>query len=368
MSRVYNFGPGPACLPLPVLEQARAEFLDWNNLGMSLLEVGHRTKPFMDLVSEIENDFRELLNIPSNYHVLFLPGGAQIQFSMIPMNLLGKNNSDPNKAVAEYLITGQWSLRAAKAAEKYCKPQIVASNEATDFTEVPPVSTWKRNKSSSYFHYTSNETVDGISVAIPDIKDVPLVADMCSDILSKPIDVSQFGLIYACTQKNIGPSGMTVVIVRDDLVGNAMASTPHIFNYKLQAENHSLLNTPPSFTWYMTGLVLKWLKKEGGLSVIEKRNKQKANKLYMAIDASEFYSSKVNPNDRSMMNVTFNLPTEELEKEFVAKASEAGLANLKGHKLIGGIRASLYNALPEEAVDSLIKFMGEFEERGKDLS
>jgi len=352
MSRVYNFAAGPATIPLSVLEQARDELLDWQQKGMSLMEISHRSPEFQSLVADTELDLRELLNIPSNYKVLFLPGGAQIQFSMIPMNLLR------GKQTAEYLVTGRWSLRTINEAKNHCDPHIVASNESNGFTEVPDISTWKRAKNAAYLHYTSNETIDGVQIDIPDVTDVPLVADMSSDLLSKPIDVSKFGLIYACTQKNIGPAGMTIVIVRDDLIDKPSPQTPRIFNYQTQAQENSLANTPPTFSWYLTGLVLKWIKEQGGLKVMAEINSRKAQKLYEAIDKNDFYTNNINPNCRSQMNVRFSLPTPELEAKFIQEAAHNGLANLKGHKLAGGIRASLYNAVPESAVDSLIDFMG----------
>jgi len=345
MHRVYNFSPGPAALPLPVLEQARDEFLDWQGNGMSVMEMGHRTASFEALAAQTEVDLRELLNIPSNYKVLFLSGGARVQFAMIPLNLLG------DYGTADYVDTGIWAEIAIKEAQKYGRVNTVS------------LATWQTDPNAAYLHYTSNETIDGIQFHyIPETK-APLVCDMSSDILCQPIDVSRFGLIYASAQKNIGPAGLTVVIVRDDLLDRASKLTPTVFHYKTQAEKQSLYNTPPTYSWYLAGLVFQWLKKQGGLKAIAEINHRKAKKLYQAIDKSEFYHNPVQPDFRSIMNIPFTLKKPELDTLFLQEALQAGLANLKGHNLVGGMRASIYNAIPEEAVDALIAFMRDFETR-----
>jgi phosphoserine aminotransferase len=364
MSRVYNFSPGPSALPLPVLEQARDELLDWHGQGMSLMEMGHRTTSFETMAARAEADLRELLDIPANYKVLFLSGGARVQFAMVPLNLLGQSEpSEKVQSCADYIDTGIWSQGALKEAQRYGKVNIAASS-APDFMHVPSMSEWQMNPSAAYLHYTSNETITGVQFSfIPDTGNVPLVADMSSDLLSQPIDIARFGLIYASAQKNIGPSGLTVVIVRDDLLDRASLLTPTVFHYKTQAEQHSLYNTPPTYSWYLSGLVFEWLKSQGGVEAIAKINQSKAEKLYQAIDQSAFYSNPVRLDSRSRMNAMFCLANPELDPIFLREASLAGLANLKGHRLLGGMRASLYNAVPEAAVDALIAFMRDFEAR-----
>jgi phosphoserine aminotransferase len=353
MSRIYNFSPGPAALPLPVLEQARDELLDWQGHGMSLMEMGHRTAAFEAMAARAEADLRELLNIPSNYHVLFLSGGARIQFAMIPLNLLG------DKKTADYVDTGIWSQGAIKEAQRYAQVNTVASAE----TFVPPISQWQVDPAAAYLHYTSNETIGGVQFSFVPETTAPLVSDMSSDLLCQPIDISRFGLIYASAQKNIGPAGMTIVIVRDDLLDRASTLTPAVFHYKTQAEKKSLYNTPPTYTWYLAGLVFQWLKKQGGLQVMSEINHRKAKKLYQAIDESGFYHNTVQADSRSIMNIPFTLKNPELDVVFLKEALAADLANLKGHSLVGGMRASLYNAVPEAAVDALIAFMRDFEAR-----
>jgi phosphoserine aminotransferase len=358
MTRVYNFSPGPAALPLPVLEQAQAEMLDWQGHGMSIMEMGHRTPSFEAMAARTEADLRELLNIPSNYQVLFLSGGARVQFAMVPLNLLGEQGT------SDYIDTGIWSQIAAKEAQRYGQINIAASSASSQFMHVPRVSEWQINSSAAYVHYTSNETISGVQYSfIPEIGNIPLVVDMSSDLLSKPIDVSRFGLIYASAQKNIGPSGLTLVIVRDDLLDRASKFTPTVFHYKTQAEKHSLYNTPPTYSWYLAGLVFEWLKSQGGLTAIAEVNQRKAKKLYDLIDHSAFYTNLVASDSRSEMNITFRLIRPELDALFLREAESVGLANLKGHSLVGGMRASLYNSVPEAAVDALCAFMRDFETR-----
>jgi len=358
MSRFYNFSAGPAILPEPVLAQAQADMLNWKNAGMSVMEMSHRGKEFMAIATEAENDLRELMNIPSNYKVLFLQGGATTQFAAVPLNLLN------GKKQADYLYAGLWAKKAISEAKKFCEVNVVASSEAQNYTTVPPRNSWQCNPDAAYFHYTPNETIGGLEMFdIPDVGDVPIAADMSSTILSRPIDVSKFGVIYAGAQKNIGPAGLTVVIIREDLIGNAPSNTPTMLNYQKLAEADSMLNTPPTYAWYVAGLVFKWLKENGGLTAMAERNQRKANKLYQVIDNSDFYSNPVDPNYRSLMNVPFILADENLNAAFLAEAKEVGLVTLSGHRSVGGMRASIYNAMPEEGVDTLIDFMRDFEKQ-----
>jgi phosphoserine aminotransferase len=355
--RVFNFSPGPAALPLEVLEQAQGELLDWQHSGMSVMEVSHRGKAFEEVAAEAEADLRELLSIPGNYKVLFLQGGASAQFSLVPMNLTAPG------AVVDYVHTGHWSQKAIFEAGRYCNVHI-AGDAGGNYTRVPPQSELEFSEGAAYAHYTPNETISGVEFNyVPRTGGVPLVADMSSSILSRPIDVSQFALIYAGAQKNIGPSGLTVVIVREDLMGRARPETPLVFNYQSVAENHSLLNTPPTFAWYMAGLMFKWLKRGGGLAAMGERNRIKAQTLYAAIDASRLYENSIARDSRSWMNVTFNLNKPGLDAEFLTHAGRAGLQGLKGHRAAGGMRASIYNAVPQAAVDALIEFMRDFERR-----
>jgi phosphoserine aminotransferase len=358
MSRVYNFSPGPATLPEAVLAQAQQELLDWRNAGMSVMEMSHRGKDFVAIAAQAEADLRELLNIPASYKVLFLQGGASGQFAAVPLNLLR------GKTQADYLNTGLWSKKAISEAKRYCQVNVAASSEPGKFTALPPRTEWRCNPEAAYFHYTPNETINGVEFhEIPDVGDVPLVADMSSTILSRPLDVSRFGVIYAGAQKNIGPSGVTVVIVRDDLLGQALPITPSILNYKEQADNDSMLNTPPTYAWYIAGLVFQWLKAQGGLAAMAERNQRKAALLYEAIDHSGFYKNPIDPACRSWMNVPFTLADAELDKPFLAEAKNAGLVNLAGHRSVGGMRASIYNAMPEEGVRALVEFMNDFVRR-----
>jgi phosphoserine aminotransferase len=358
MTSAYNFNAGPAGLPESVLQQAKAELLDWQNLGASLMEISHRSSEFMAMARETEQDLRELLNIPDNYKILFLQGGGRSQFSMVPLNLLR------GKTTADYLDTGMWSNMALKEAMRYTHVNIVASSADQQYRTIPKPSTWQKNPDAAYFHYVDNETVNGNECPTPpNITDVPLVCDMSSNLLSRVIDIKKFGLIYAAAQKNIGISGVTIVIVREDLLGDALPITPMMFNYTLHANAHSLLNTSPTFAWYITGLVLKWLKEQGGVQSIEKINAQKAKKLYGYLDNSSLYENHIEPTYRSRMNVVFKLKDENLNASFLVEAKAAGLIGLKGHQFIGGMRASLYNAVSAQAVDALIAFMREFERK-----
>lgn len=358
MARIYNFSAGPAVLPEAVLKQAADEMLDFGGTGTSVMEMSHRGKAFIDIHARAEADLRELLAIPKNYKVLFLQGGAAAQFALIPMNILG------DKTGADYVYTGQWAKKAISEAKKFCKVNIAASSEDQNFTYAPAQSLWKLDANAAYVHYTSNETIGGVEFNwIPDTGHVPLVADASSHILSRPLDVSKFGLIYAGAQKNIGPAGLTIVIVRDDLLGRAMPNTPEVFNYKIQAEADSMINTPPTFAVYIAGLVFAWLKQQGGLAAMEKTNIAKAKLVYDYLDQSEFYQSPVAKPDRSRMNIPFRLKNEKLDDAFLKDAKAAGLVELKGHRSVGGMRASIYNAMPVAGVQALVSFMRDFEKK-----
>ena len=353
---IYNFSAGPAVLPKAVLQQVQAEMVDWHGSGMSVMEMSHRGKEFMGIAAAAEADLREVMGIPSNYKVLFLQGGASSQFAMVPMNLLR------GKASADYLNTGEWSKKAIKEAKKYGAVNVVANSEDKNFSYAPAFSDWKRDADAAYLHYTPNETIGGVEIfAIPDTGSTPLVADMSSTILSRPMDVSKFGLIYAGAQKNIGPAGLTIVIVREDLLGETVKGTPTMFDYKTHADNESMYNTPPTFGMYTAGLVFKWLKDNGGLAAMEKTNREKAGLLYGKIDASDFYHSPVAVENRSLMNVPFTLKDAALDEAFLKGAKEAGLLQLKGHRSVGGMRASIYNAMPVAGVQALVDYMGDFE-------
>lgn len=358
MPRVYNFSAGPAMLPEAVLKQAQEELPDWHGAGASIMEMSHRGKEFVSVAADAERDVRELLGVPNNYKVLFLQGGASTQFATIPMNLLR------GKTTADYILTGAWGKKAISDAKKYCTVNLAASSEGSKFTNIPPFESWSLTKDAAYVHYTPNETIGGVEFHwVPDTGDVPLVADYSSTILSRPIDVSQFGLIYAGAQKNIGPAGVTLVIVRDDLIGDVLSTTPSVFDYAKQADADSMLNTPPTYGIYLAGLVFKWMKAQGGLAAVGTINERKANKLYAAIDESAFYSNPVEKTSRSWMNVPFILANADLDKEFLAGALAAGLTTLEGHRSVGGMRASIYNAMPEAGVDALIAYMADFEKR-----
>jgi phosphoserine aminotransferase len=358
MPRPFNFSPGPAALPEPVLRQAASEMLDWNGTGVSVMEVSHRGKEFMALQAGIEADLRELLAVPASYKVLFLQGGAIGQNAIVPMNLLrGRKNAD-------YVDTGAWAKRSIAEAAHFCQVNVAASGEAGGFTSIPKPSEWRLDPGAAYVHICANETIGGVEYHwMPDTGAVPLVADMSSNILSRPIDVSRYGLIYGGAQKNIGPAGLTFVIVRDDRLGGALPITPEAFNYTIQAANNSMINTPPTFAIYLAGLVFRWIKAGGGLAAMAERNRAKAALLYGALDASAFYVNRVARDDRSLMNVVFQLPDPALDAPFLEGAKAAGLIGLKGHRLVGGMRASIYNAMPIEGVRALVAYMKDFEAR-----
>ena len=355
MSRVFNFSAGPAVLPASVLERVRADIPDWHG-GMSVVEVSHRSKEFIDVAERAEQDLRDLLSIPDDYAVLFVQGGATLQFAMVPLNL-----ADPGHTT-DYVQTGAWSKKASVEARRFCKVNIVADSSDSNFSHIPPPDSWRPNGRAAYLHYTPNETIGGVEFHfIPESGGVPLVADMSSTILSRPLDVSRFGVIYAGAQKNIGPAGITVVIVRKDLLQRARDDIPTLLTWSVYAESGSMTNTPPTFAWYVAGLVFQDLKQQGGLHTVGERNARKAARLYAAIDSSEFYSNPVRRDCRSWMNVPFVLREPRLDSKFLVEADAAGLKNLKGHRAVGGMRASLYNAMPEEGVDRLIEFMHGFE-------
>lgn len=356
MSRVFNFSAGPAALPEPVLDRIRNDIPDWQGSGMSVMEVSHRSKPFIAVAEKAEADLRKLLGISLDYSVLFLQGGATLQFAMTALNLAGPGET------ADYVQTGSWSKKALKEAALHCKVNVAASSEDSGHCHIPPEDEWRRTKDAAYLHYTPNETIGGVEFHfVPNAGDTPLVADMSSTILSRPVDVSKFGLIYAGAQKNIGPAGITVVIVRNDLLERARPGLPTLLTYKAFAESGSMTNTPPTFAWYAAGLVFDYLLEQGGLESVAAVNERKAKKLYAAIDASGFYTNPVAVDARSWMNVPFILADSGLDGEFLAQADAAGLTNLKGHRSVGGMRASIYNAVSEAAVDALIQFMQDFE-------
>ncbi len=358
MTRIHNFSAGPAALPEEVLSRARDEMLDWQGSGMSVMEMSHRGKEFMQIAAQAETDLRALMNVPANYRVLFLQGGASLQFGMVPINLLrGKDKAD-------YVCTGSWSKKAIAEGKRFCTVNVVASSEAAKFTTIPPRAEWRLDPAAAYVHYTPNETIEGVEFHdIPDTGGVPLVADMSSTILSRPVDVSRFGLIYAGAQKNIGPAGLTVVLVRDDLIGEVVPGAPVMCDYRIHAEAESMYNTPPTWAWYIAGMVFDWLRRNGGLEAMAATNRRKSQKLYAAIDGSSFYRNPVDPAHRSWMNVPFTLADPELDAVFLKEAAAAGMVQLKGHRSVGGMRASIYNAMPEAGVDALIAFMQEFERR-----
>jgi phosphoserine aminotransferase len=354
MARIFNFSAGPAVLPEEVLARAGDEMLDWHGTGMCVMEMSHRGKEFMQIAAEAEKDLRELLAVPAGYKVLFLQGGATLQFAQIPMNLLA------GKGKADYIATGEWSKKAIKEAQAYCDVHVAASSEDKAFTYAP--SNWNVRTDTAYVHYCSNETIGGVEFhEIPRIeKSIPLVADASSHILSRPLDVSKFGLIYAGAQKNIGPAGLTLVLVREDLIGKAQKGTPSVMDYAQQAKADSMLNTPATYAMYIAGLVFKWLKAQGGLVEMEKRNVAKAKLLYDYLDSSSFYKNSVNKKDRSRMNVPFTLADPRLDDEFLRGAEKEGMVQLKGHRSVGGMRASIYNAMPAEGVKQLVAYMKDF--------
>lgn len=358
MSRVFNFSAGPAALPQAVIEKAQAEMLDWNGSGMSVMEMSHRGKEYMSIAAKAESDLREVMGIPSNYKVLFLQGGASTQFAMVPLNLL------QGKGKADYINTGAWSKKAIAEAKRYGEVNVAATTEATKFSSTPTQAELNLSADAAYVHYTPNETIGGVEFPyLPATNGVPLVADMSSTILSRPINVADYGVIYAGAQKNIGPAGLTVVIVREDLIGEVAATTPTMMSYKTHADNDSMYNTPPTYSWYLAGLVFEWLKDLGGMEGMARINERKAKKLYAAIDGSSFYANPVSIESRSWMNVPFTLADAALDPTFLAEAKEIGLVTLKGHRSVGGMRASIYNAMPEEGVDALVSFMADFERR-----
>ncbi len=355
MARVFNFSAGPAALPEEVLKQAADEMVDWHGSGQSVMEMSHRGKEFMGIAAQAEADLRELMGIPANYNVLFLQGGASAQFEMIPINLLR------GKPSADYVHTGEWAKKAIQAAKIFCNVNVVASAEDKNFTYAPAQADWKLNKDAAYVHYTANETIGGVEFNwVPETGDVPLVCDMSSNILSRPVDVSKFGLIYAGAQKNIGPAGLTIVIVRDDLIGKAVPTPPPMLDYKTHADADSMYNTPPTYGIYIAGLIFQWLKRNGGIAAMERKNIEKANLLYSYLDTTDFYRNPVAKSDRSRMNVPFMLKDPGLDEEFLKGAKLRGMVQLKGHRLVGGMRASIYNAMPVTGVTQLVEYMKEF--------
>jgi phosphoserine aminotransferase len=356
MGRAINFSAGPAALPLAVLERAAEEMTDWQGCGMSVMEVSHRGPEFKAIARKAEEDLRTLLSVPEHYQVLFLQGGATTQFSAIPLNLAGEG------APVDYVVTGSWGKKAVAEAARFADAQVIADSAGDKFTSIPDPAGWRRRDQAVYLHYTPNETIGGVEFHfVPDSPGVPLVADFSSTILSRPLDVTRFGLIYAGAQKNIGPAGLTLVIVDEALLGKARDATPGMLDYAAQAKAGSMLNTPPTYAWYIAGLVFEWLLEQGGLETMGRRNEAKAARLYGAIDRSDFYANPVDPAARSWMNVPFTLADAALDARFLEQAESAGLMNLKGHRSVGGMRASIYNAMPDEGVDALISFMAEFE-------
>ncbi len=355
---VYNFSAGPAALPKAVMAKAQAEFVNWNGMGVSVMEISHRSKPFIKVAEEAEQDLRDLLNIPDNYKVLFCQGGARAQFAAVPLNLMG------NAKKATYIDGGYWAESAVKEAKKYCETDVFdAKVEKDGKIAILPASEWKIDPEAAYVHFCPNETIDGIEINDLPVTDKPIVADMSSTILSREIDVSKYGVIYAGAQKNIGPAGICIAIVRDDLLELASDLVPGILNYKLLAEQDSMFNTPPTYAWYLSGLVFKWLKEQGGVKAIEKINREKAALLYGYVDSSDFYRNGIHPDNRSLMNVPFQLAKPELDGTFLELAEARGLTSLKGHRVVGGMRASIYNAMTLEGVQALVSFMKEFEEQ-----
>ncbi len=358
MKRVYNFGAGPAQIPTEVLMRAHAEFFNWNDTGMNIMEVGHRTEDFLEFARNSENDLRELLSIPDNYKVLFLSGGATSQFAMVPINLLAQKKS------ADYLVTGIWSEKAAIEAARFCQVNIAATSKGSGFNTIPDQADWQLDPQAAYLYYAANETIAGVEFPfIPESGDVPLVADMSSNLLSRPLEISRFACIFACAQKNMGQAGLTIVIVRDEFLGKPVPGMPSMFDYQKHAEQNSMLNTPPTYAWYISGLCFAWLKAQGGLAVMQQRNLEKAQLLYSFIDQSDFYLNAVPKIYRSLMNIPFRIKNAALESEFLVQAKQRGLVNLKGHKLVGGMRASIYNAMPRAGVEALIVYMRDFMQR-----
>ncbi|MEL7312292.1 MAG: 3-phosphoserine/phosphohydroxythreonine transaminase [Pseudomonadota bacterium] len=359
MSRVFNFSAGPAVLPEPVLQRVQEDMMSWGTSGMSVMEMSHRGKEFVGIAEQAEADFRQLLGVPDDYTVLFLQGGATLQFAATVLNLAAPED------VVDYVVTGSWGKKAIKEAGRFATVNVAADAQSNGYTDIPEFGDWNVSKGAAYLHYTPNETIGGVEFhEIPDaVTDAPLVADMSSTILSRPLEVSRFGVIYAGAQKNIGPAGLTIVLVRNDLLESRRENVPTMLQYSAQASAGSMSNTPPTFAWYVAGLVFQWLIEEGGLDVMALRNQRKAETLYGAIDQSDFYASPVPPRSRSRMNVPFTLASADLDSKFLELSAERGLMTLKGHRSVGGMRASLYNAMPQEAVDSLVEFMADFEKR-----
>jgi len=357
MPRKFNFGAGPATMPESVLLEVQEELLDWNGLGLSVMEISHRSPEFIEIAKQAETDFRDLLSIKDDYAVLFTHGGATMQNAAVPLNLASKDG------IADYVNSGHWAKRSMKEAERYTNVNVAASSEDNNFNYFPEQNSWTVSEDSSYIHYTPNETIGGLCLRSIEYSNVPIVADYSSGILSEPIDIDKFSLIYGGAQKNIGPSGLGFVIVKKDLLGNAQSITPNLLNYTLIHEGESMSNTPPTFAWYVAGKVFKWLKSLGGVEEIGKINNRKAKKLYQFIDDSNFYENNINKENRSIMNIPFLLRNDDLDTKFLSESKSAGLLALKGHRSVGGMRASIYNGLPEEAVDTLIEFMDDFEKK-----
>ncbi|OFZ71532.1 MAG: phosphoserine transaminase [Betaproteobacteria bacterium RBG_16_64_9] len=358
MARLFNFSAGPAVLPEEVLAQAASEMLDWHGCGMSVMEMSHRGKEFIAICDQAEADLRELLAIPSSFKVLFLQGGATLQFGVIPMNLLRGRKS------ADYINTGEWAKKAIKEAKGQCNVNLAASAEDRNFTYAPERASWKLDPEAAYVHYTSNETIGGVEFQwVPDTGSVPLVCDMSSHFLSRPVEFSKYGLVYAGAQKNVGPAGLTLVIVREDLIGGAPKGTPSMLDYKVHADAGSMSNTPPTYPIYVAGLVFQWVKRQGGIAAMERRALERSGLLYEALDKSRFFKNPVRPQDRSRMNVPFTLADSKLDEAFLKGAKERGLVELKGHRSVGGMRASMYNAMPIEGVRRLVEYLREFEKQ-----
>jgi phosphoserine aminotransferase len=358
VERVYNFSAGPSMLPIEVLKKAADEMTNYNNTGMSVMEMSHRSVAYQNIIDKAESNLREIMNIPDNYKVLFLQGGASTQFAMIPLNLLNKSQK------ADYVNTGAWSKKAIAEAKKYGEVNVVASSEDKTYTYIPELNKESFTKDADYFYITSNNTIYGTKFnELPDVGEVPIVADMSSNILSEEIDVSKYGVIFAGAQKNMGPAGVTVVIIREDLIGSCIDITPTMLNYKTHSEKGSMFNTPPTYSIYVAGLVFEWIKELGGIKAIQQKNEEKANLIYKFLDNSNLFKGTVVKKDRSLMNIPFVLPTDELNNKFIKEASQKGLVNLKGHRSVGGMRASIYNAMPIEGVNTLVSFMKDFEDR-----
>ena len=356
--RIYNFGAGPAMLPFEVMQQAQSEFIDWHGKGLSVMEMSHRSEDFISIAEHAESDLRELLRIPDHYKVLFLQGGATSQFAMVPLNLLQDKNT------ADYVHTGLWSGKALKEAGRFCKVNVAVSIEQNGFCSIPDAGSWTLNPASAYVYYTDNETVHGVEFHhIPETGNVPLVSDMTSNLLSRPVDFSRYGIVFAGAQKNLGPAGLVVVIIREDLIGHAGGKVPAMYDYAVHLKEHSMYNTPPTYSWYIAGLVLQWVKAQGGVPEMERRAMKKSGKLYRFIDNSDFYHNPVAQDCRSRMNIPFTLEDETLNPRFISEANASGLLALAGHRAVGGMRASIYNAMPAEGVDALIGFMAGFEQK-----